>query len=46
MTGYYSIHTQVQEELEPLDHLGLDLGFKLLPKYFKDLAYTTYAVGE
>jgi len=46
MTGYYASRTRLQKAVYPNETIGLDLKFKLLPQYLKDLGYRTYGVGK
>jgi len=46
LTGFYSSHTKIKQPLFGVLPLGLDVKFKLLPQYLKELDYRTYAVGK
>jgi len=46
MTGYYSTHTKVKTPLFGVLPVGLELKFKILPEYLKELDYKNYIVGK
>ena len=47
MTGRYASHIGMQDGvIEPPTRSGLPLDQRLMPAYFKDLGYTTHAIGK
>ncbi|KAH9374543.1 hypothetical protein HPB48_000201 [Haemaphysalis longicornis] len=47
LTGLYPVHTGTQnDDIKNSEPWGLPLKYKILPEYFKDLGYTTYAIGK
>jgi len=43
---YYALRTSVREALSPYERNGVNVRYKFLPQFMKDLGYSTYAVGK
>jgi len=46
MTGYYASKTNIQDAIHEYQPAGLDVKYKLLPQFLKDVGYKTYLVGK